>query len=306
MDYEEFLSTLDHERSKTAQFYFADLHVHTHDSEDYTTTAEDISPEDLETLLTESEKQWKKSGTPIPNEEYIENIEKSEPRLNIVAITDHGVCDLACKLSQMDISECLILPGIEIKARITQLSKSDSIVSKASETSSEILLKLKKEKRIKQKRINELTVERDRYIASIKKLGPSGAEVVADNLEKTQIELKAVKSELKEIENEEIQIKNKTLNADTAARTLKEFAQIIECAEPIELKRILPTVIKGVEIIEDPKTGEGYLEVFLWEEAQEAIDIKLFKNNKKDEPVVNNRFVQVSKLAPRVGLEPTT
>ena len=65
-------------------------------------------------------------------------------------------------------------------------------------------------------------------------------------------------------------------------------------------------MIKGVEITEYPKTGEGYLEVFLWEEAQEAIDTKLFKNNKKDEPVVNNRFVQVSKLAPRVGLEPTT
>jgi len=122
------------------------------------------------------------------------------------------------------------------------------------------------------------------------------------NFEKTQIELNATKNELKEIENEEIQIRNKTLNADTIARTLIEFGQIIEYAEPIELKRILPTVIKGVEITEDPKTGEGYLEVYLWEEAQKAIDARLFKNNKKDEQVVNNRFVQVSKLAPRAIL----
>ena len=61
-------------------------------------------------------------------------------------------------------------------------------------------------------------------------------------------------------------------------------------------------MIKGVEITEDPKTGEGYLEVYLWEEAQESLDAKLFKNNKKDEQVVNNRFVQVSKLAPRAIL----
>ena len=83
----------------TAGFYLADLHVHTHDSGDYATTTEDIKPDELEQALTPSEKQWKSSGVPIPVAEYVEAIEAREPRLDIVAITDHGVCAVACELA---------------------------------------------------------------------------------------------------------------------------------------------------------------------------------------------------------------
>jgi len=34
----------------------------------------------------------------------------------------------------------------------------------------------------------------------------------------------------------------------------------------------LPTVIKGTEWTEDPKTGDGVLEVHLWEEAKVKLD----------------------------------
>jgi len=54
------------------------------------------------------------------------------------------------------------------------------------------------------------------------------------------------------------------------AASLERFSQIIEGAEPPELQRLLPTIIKGVEWAEDAKTGEGRLEVHIWEEAQAA------------------------------------
>ena len=48
MIYDSFFRELEDERAKTAQFYLADLHVHTHDSSDYPMSAERLAPADLE------------------------------------------------------------------------------------------------------------------------------------------------------------------------------------------------------------------------------------------------------------------
>ncbi|MFC1553143.1 recombinase family protein [candidate division KSB1 bacterium] len=181
----------------------------------------------------------------------------------------------------------------------------DKIVSKSIETNSEVLKKLASEKVTYRKRINDLTVKRDSYVASIRELGAEGAKIVANELESVQKSLNVVKQEFQEIELEEEQIKTKTLNADVIARTLKDFSQIIDSADPTELFRLLPTVVKKIEITEDTKTGEGVLEVILWEEALEVFDLSAV-NNKKEGETVNSCFAQVSRLAPRVGLEPTT
>lgn len=59
--------------------------------------------------------------------------------------------------------------------------------------------------------------------------------------------------------------------------------------EPAELQRLLPTVIKGMRWTEGTKTGEGLLEVFLWEEMQEALVAPSAVSQKSSgEPLVVN------------------
>lgn len=126
MAYSDFLRALDEYRARTAQFYRADLHVHTHDSPDFPSSQE-LTPEQLGGQLTEAETARQSSGTPVPLEEYLERVRTCDPRLDIVVITDHEVCDIACELAGTCPPGHLVLPGIEIKARISQVSRSDVI-----------------------------------------------------------------------------------------------------------------------------------------------------------------------------------
>ena len=163
--------------------------------------------------------------------------------------------------------------------------KIDSVIAHSCEANIKMLYKLKKDQGRKQKVLNQLIEERKSYVASIAKLGPAGAEAVADNLEKVQLDINSMKEQLNNIKSEISDIEKKTINADVVAKTLKSFAQIIDGAEKEELQRLIPTVLKGAEISENAETGEGHLEVYLWEEAQELVDINRFKQ-KKDEPNV--------------------
>ncbi len=181
----------------------------------------------------------------------------------------------------------------------------EKIILKANESTDATLKETTTNISMMNKRLKVFIDERRGYLDTVKNLGIPGARAVRDDLDRVQLEIEDLEVKLERSMFEESQLQQKTLRVDTVINTLKHFSQIIEGATPKELKRILPTVIKGIEIQEDQKTGEGVLEVYLWEEVQEAIESNLFKNNKKDEPDVN-QVRPVSRMAPRVGLEPTT
>jgi len=64
-------------------------------------------------------------------------------------------------------------------------------------------------------------------------------------------------------------------------------ADVVFGTDTPELQRLFPTVIKAVEWTEDAKTGEGIVEIRLWEEVQKAFGaapLRVRRNS--DEPLV--------------------
>jgi len=179
-------------------------------------------------------------------------------------------------------------------------SELDKIIARSSRTNRRILRQLSRDRDAQQRNLNKLRVHRDNLIASISVLGKKGAKAVAAKLETAQRDFEAAEEELSRIDQEYELISSKTIDANTMAATLGRFAQIVEGAEPIELQRLLPTVIKGVEWTEDPKTGEGLLDVYLWEEAQDPFENRAKRHS--GEPLVVNGSPECQDWLPKATL----
>ena len=151
-------------------------------------------------------------------------------------------------------------------------SELDKIIARSSRTNRRILRQLSRDRDAQQRNLNKLSLDRENLVNSLVALGPKGAKAVADRLEAAQQELESSEEEPARIEQEYKLLNSRTIDSDTMAGTLKRFAQLVEGAEAVELQRLLPTVIKGVEWTEDPKTGQGLLEVYVWEQVQEALE----------------------------------
>lgn len=118
MSFTGFLKKADRIREQTAKFYRADLHVHTHDSDDYL----DVQDAEERAGFHPEELAWRQDKQAIPLATYAKWIEACRPDIEIVAITDHHACDVACGLAGTPPRGRLILPGIEVKVRLNQMS----------------------------------------------------------------------------------------------------------------------------------------------------------------------------------------
>ena len=162
----------------------------------------------------------------------------------------------------------------------------DEIIARSDKTNRRILRRLARDRDAQQRNVNRLSLERENLLKSVAALGVKGAKAVADKLEIAQQDFENAQEELARIDHETEMLRSKTLDAETMARTLERFSHVVEGAEPVELQRLLPTIVKGVEWTEDAKSGEGVLQVYLWEEAQKALEMGPKKNS--DEPLVVN------------------
>lgn len=109
--YHGLKTQIDNARSKTANFYLVDLHVHTIDSHDYPSTHTkpgfvQFIPDDEKGLNSDPE---------IFSKRMIERAK--EKGIRLMAITDHNESDMAEKLSMLSDSGLVILPGIEISVQ---------------------------------------------------------------------------------------------------------------------------------------------------------------------------------------------
>ena len=165
----------------------------------------------------------------------------------------------------------------------------DEIIVRSNRTNARILRRLSRDRAAQQRKVNSLTGQQHNLVDTVARLGAKGAEAVKDKLEDVRSHLDAAQEELERIRLETEQIRSRTLNAEVMAATLERFSQILEGAEPPELQRLLPTIIKGGEWTEDAKTSEGVLEVYLWGEAQAAFgDGASLGNVRTAEPLAVN------------------
>ena len=117
--YDSLKASIDNARLKTANFYLADLHVHTIDSHDYPSTHSkhgfvQFVPEDEKNLRSDPDMFCKR---------LIDSAK--EKGIRLMAITDHNESDIAEKLSKLSDSNLIILPGIEISVQTNLFSNSE-------------------------------------------------------------------------------------------------------------------------------------------------------------------------------------
>lgn len=118
-EYSELLNSINIARSKTANFYKVDLHVHTINSHDFPSTH---SKKGFVNSIPIEEKDLK-SKPDLFKTQFINRAKQQG--LHIVAITDHNDSDMAEQLSLLSDEELVILPGIEISATATIFPESE-------------------------------------------------------------------------------------------------------------------------------------------------------------------------------------
>ena len=195
--------------------------------------------------------------------------------------------NIRCKLIDELFGEELVIEYV--KRLAFNKRELESIISKSNQTNSRIIQRLAKDIEAQQHRVNSLTSQQENLINSLANLGPKGIEAVKEKLETVRNDLEAARQELELMKLESRQLESRTIDAEVMSNTLDRFSQIIDGAQPSELQKLLPTVVKGIEWTEDSKSGEGILEVYLWEEAQKAMgNVSPLTKKTSGEPLVVN------------------
>ncbi len=111
--YDELRGQVGAALSRAAAFRKVDLHVHTTESHDFPRLSDkeggvaELAPAD----------------TPGGAEELLARMRLTDRKLDIVAITDHNKCRVACELANLaERTGCLIIPGMEITVQCAELA----------------------------------------------------------------------------------------------------------------------------------------------------------------------------------------